>query len=186
MPATRAANGGGDASESGGGEDDESGGGGGGGEGGGGESEQEVAEFVDKDHTRLVDLMVRGEEKWRRRATIFRHDSTRGAVLWFGQMEYEGLCGTYNHQRGALRDSDAVVTYTRLHRWFHCRFDHTDLCGVCDKEQPSSLREHVTTGNAAGLLDTDAADYETRDHESNRIYMASCDKCGVELRVHIA
>jgi hypothetical protein len=86
--------------------------------------------FVDNEHTRVVRLEVKEEGGNWRAAWVWRNNANTGAVLHFGDQEYEGIGGTYSYEGGVLRDADSDTVETRRLLWWHQRAGPPDRRGV--------------------------------------------------------
>ena len=86
--------------------------------------------FVDNEHTKVVRLEVKEEGGNWRAAWVWRNNANTGAVLHFGDQEYEGIGGTYSYEGGVLRDADSDTVETRRLQWWHQRAGPPDRRGV--------------------------------------------------------
>ena len=159
-----------------------------------------VGAFVDKEHDKVIEVLVNDSAGWRH-STIFQNKETKGYVLWFnGTDEYEGIGGTYTYASGVLRDPDGDQLECRRLEWWRREDRHdVDYCGTCYVKRRFGSKDGAARARRAASRSGDSApavevfyavtEYNARDrcvtdqHYSNGIYEAECDDCGAELSV---
>ena len=163
----------------------------------------EVDAFNDKEHDKVIEVLVNDDDAGWRHSTIFQHKESKGYVLWFnGTEEYEGLGGTYTYASGVLRDPDGdQLECRRLEWWRRDDCGDSDYCGTCYRKRrfgsaagaARALRAASrSNGVAAAPARPDVwyavTEYNCRErciqeHYNNGVYEAECDDCGADLSV---